>query len=502
MASLTEELSEWASSLRLGDIPDRVVSLAKSQILSQLAAIRAGMAHPLGASLVRAFGPPLQADPARSACILAGLGSWLNLDDTAYAGHLSNSTVSVPLAFAYARHLDGADLLTAVIAANECAARITASATLGPFRGQTAPQTSLAGAVSGRLQAENAPARQWVDAFGLAFSMPPWTLFHAFLGSDARVLSAFIPVRIGMDACDSARAGLAGPSDIFEHADGFLSRFASVPLPETIVNGLGRRWHTETLSFKVRPGGPGIDAAVDCAIEINQQIGNVAPDDVAEILVDASFYTTYASRISGSYTGAAVPVTSTLPLSVPYTVATALIRGDLAVSDFARPAIDDAARWALASKVRLSHSPEMTRKLLASDAPLGEALRQAGERATGWLSQFGGSALVDAFEAAAPPVATFEAATKQTAARVTVRFADGRSISRERDIPIGAAGPDTRVHHHQLVRKKFLANGGGADIAAACADLDQLNSAQVRSLLQDALSPPSTTASQAGLSMA
>ena len=148
-------------------------------------------------------------------------------------------------------------MLTAVIAANECAARITAAATLGPFRGQNAAHTHVAGAVSGRLRAEGAPVEQWVNAFGIAFSMPPRPFLRAFLGSDAKVLSAATPVRMGLDACDAARAGLLGPRDVLEHPDGFLATFATVPLPDAVDLDLGRRWHTETLSFKVHPGGPG-----------------------------------------------------------------------------------------------------------------------------------------------------------------------------------------------------------------------------------------------------
>jgi 2-methylcitrate dehydratase PrpD len=484
MTSLTEELASWAGSLRLGDVPDRVVSLAKSQILSQLAAIRAGFAHPLGASLARAFGPPLQTDPRQSACVLAGLGSWLNLDDTAYAGHLSNSTVSVPIAYAYAHELDGEAMLTAVIAANECAARITACATLGPFRGQSAPHTSIAGAVSGRLRCENAPVDRWVNALGLAFAMPPWTLFHAFLGSDARLLSVFAPVRVGMDACDGARAGLAGPRDILEHPDGFMANFAAVPLPESVVAGLGSRWHTETLSFKMRPGGPGIDAAVDCAIEIRRELGEVRPDDVAEILVEASVYTTHVNRITVGYTAHDVRTTSSLPLSVPYTVAAALINGDLTVDDFARPATEDPRRWALARKVVLAHDKEMTRKLLRSDAPIGEALRQAGDRGKQWVREFTGD---DVAADIGPPASTFEEATKQTPARVTVRFEDGRTITRGRDIPLGAAGRDTRARHADLVREKFIANGGSAAVAKTCGKHDELTPPQLRRMLDAAL---------------
>src|SRR5205823_3171007 len=158
------------SRLELDDVPDRVVDLASSQVLSQLAAARAGLEHPLGQAVVRGFGQPWQANPAQSAFVLAGLTSWLHFDDTAYAGHLSNSTVTVPLAYARALRLDGRQLLTAVIAANECAARITAAATLVPFRGQNAAHTHVAGAVSGRLRAADAPLEEWTNAFGIAFS--------------------------------------------------------------------------------------------------------------------------------------------------------------------------------------------------------------------------------------------------------------------------------------------------------------------------------------------
>jgi len=289
--TLTENLSRWASGLDLDDVPDRVVSFASSQVLSQLAAVRAGAQHPLGQAVIRGFGEPWQASAAQSAFVLAALTPWLYYDDTAYAGHLSNSTVTVPMAYAHALGLDGRGLLTAVIAANEVAARITAAVTLGRFRGQNAPHTHLAGAVSGRLRAEGAPAQDWVNALGLAFSMPPWPSLPAFLGSDARVLSAAMPVRTGLDACDAARAGLAGPRDILEHPEGFLATFASVPLPDAVDLALGRRWHTETLSFEVRPGGPVLDAAVDCAAQLHRVLGPVTVDDVDEVVVTTSLYT-------------------------------------------------------------------------------------------------------------------------------------------------------------------------------------------------------------------
>ncbi|WP_320783238.1 MmgE/PrpD family protein [Streptomyces sp. CRN 30] len=486
------ELARWAAALRPADVPDRVLSLAASQLLSQLAAVRAGAAEPLGARMVRAFGPPLQDDPRTSACVLAGLGSWLNLDDTAYAGHLSPSTVTVPLAWARHLRLDGAALLTAIVAADECAARVTAAATLGPLRGQSALHTHLVGAVAGRLHCAGADADTWADALGLALAQPPWPLMRAFLASDARLFSAFAPVRTAMDACDAAAAGFHGPPDLLEHPDGFLARFATVPLPDAVTDGLGERWHTDTLSFKMHPGGPGVDAAVDCALDLHHELALDGPDGadaVEEIVVETSLYTLTAQRLAERYVhGPGAPL-GALVLHTPYTVATALLTGGLTVADFAAPDRDEKSRWRTARRVRLVHDPAMTRALLASEAPFGEAIRRAGADADAWLHGFGGPELVAMAATARPDraPADFTRAHKATGARVSVRLTDGRTAVRERMIPHGAAGPHTRGRHAELTREKFTGLGGPHDVARAVGDVVAMSPAALRAWTEAAL---------------
>jgi 2-methylcitrate dehydratase PrpD len=485
--TLIENLSRWGSGLDLDDVPDRVVRFASSQVLSQLAAARAGAQHPLGQAVIRGFGEPWQTGAAQSAFVLAGLTSWLHYDDTAYAGHLSNSTATVPMAYAHALGLDGRRLLTAVIAANECAARITAAATLGRFRGQNAAHTHLAGAVSGRLRAEGAPAEDWINALGIAFSMPPWPSLRAFLGSDAKILSAAMPVRMGLDACDAARAGLAGPRDILEHPDGFLAAFASVPLPDAVDLALGRRWHTETLSFKVHPGGPGLDAAVDCAARLYRVLGPVTADDVDEVVITTSMYTLLVDQKAAEFLDRERSPVSALVFCTPYAVAATLLTGGLTGADFALPAVADEQRWRLAAKVRLEHDAGMTRQSLLSEAPFGEALRQAGPRAAKWLEEVGTHWLVDLVGELPAPNESFETATKATPARVEVRLRAGQAYSDELSIPAGAIGPDTRAHHHDIVRAKFLASGGPEQAADIAANLPAASAGQVREMLSLAL---------------
>ncbi|GGQ49118.1 MmgE/PrpD family protein [Streptomyces mutabilis] len=493
MTTLTEELAEWASALRLDDVPDDVVATAKLQILSQLAAVRAGIDHPLGQRFIRAFGAPFQEDPARSAYVLAGLGSWLHYDDTAYAGHLSNSTVTVPLAYARHQQLTGEQLLTSVVVANEAAARITAATTLGPFRGQSAAFTHVTGAIAGRLRGENASAQRWVDTLGLGFGLPPRTVPVGFLDGDAKLFGASTPVRVGLDACDASAVGLAGSPVIIEHPEGFLSRFATVPLPEAVVAGLGRRWHTRTTSFKVHPGGPGMDSAIDVGLELHRLLSSperpLRAADIEEISVDTSLYTAVVERRAAEYLhGPASPV-SALVFSLRYTLATALLTGQLSTDDFSEKGLSDEERWALAERVDVRLDQEMTRELFHCEVPFGEALRQAGPRGKEWLRQFGagwegdGSWLVDLVGELPPPSTDFTDARKVTGARVRVVLKDGRAVTRELDVPVGAVGARDSRPIAELVRDKWFSSGGGEEFADGVDRLERASADEVAGLM-------------------
>lgn len=473
MATLSEHLAAWAADVQPGDVPDRVRDLVVSQLLAHLGALCAGARHGLGRRLIAAFGPPLGDDPKSSAYVSAALSMALDYDDTVFAGHVSHSSVGVPLAYARACGLDGAHLLLSIVAATEVAARVTAAATLGPFRGQTAAHTHLAGAVAARCVAERRAAAVMVDALGIAFAQPPWSLQHGFFGSDAKVLTAATPLRTGLDAVDAAAAGLHGAADMLEHPDGFLARFAQLPLPQA-VEGLGTRWHTDTLSIKPRPGCAYIDSAIDAALRLHPQV-SARFDEITEVEVDASIFTVGMEQRSAPYLAAeaARPGVAALNFSTGYSVAVALLRGALGVEDFEPARVDDARVWRVARLVRLRHDPELSRRALLAAAPLGAALRLAGPAAAGWLA--GGAGLPEE-EAAAlltAPEATFEDAEKAIGARLRVRFADSSQVHAEVDIPEGAAGAETRRHHRAIAREKFVGNAapllGGADAAGAVA---------------------------------
>jgi 2-methylcitrate dehydratase PrpD len=178
---------------------------------------------------------------------------------------------------------------------------------------------------------------------------------------------------------------------------------------------------------------------------------------------------------------------SALVFCTPYAVATALLTGDLTAADFAMPAVGDGDRWRLAAKVRLEHDSAMTRESLLSEAPFGEALRQAGPRAAKWLEEVGTQWLVNLVGTLPPPSATFEAATKATPARVAVRLTNGDVHCRELSIPRGAAGPQLRAEHQTLMRAKYLDTGGPERVADIAAALPDATAHDVREMLERSL---------------
>lgn len=486
--TLAEQLAAWAASLRFDDIPGRVVSYARSQILSQLAAARATLDHPLGEKVQAVFGRPVQVDPHRSAVALAALTMALDYDDTVYAGHVTHSTVNVPLAYAAASGLDGRGLIAAVVASGECAARITAAATLGPHRGQTAAHAHLVGAPAARLHASAAPAELWVNAWGLALTAPPWSLHRGFLGSDAKVFTASVPIDTGLRAVDGAKAGLVGARDIIEAPDGFLARFADEPLPEAVIDGLGQRWHTETTSFKVYPGCAYLDGAIDAAVVLHDRLGAFDVDEIESVIVHAGILTVAVDLRAAPYITGPTSSVAALNFSVGYSIATALLTGGLTHHDFATPLLDDPCRWSLVERIRVEHDEGLTRRSLLATAPLGEALRLAGrDRARAWLIAHGGQDAGSIADELGPPAPDFRGAEKAIGARVDVRLRDGRTLVEAVDIPRGAVSDAGRAAHPELTQEKFLACGGSGDVADDIAHLEDLSVDQVADLLAAAL---------------
>ncbi|MFF0816703.1 MmgE/PrpD family protein [Rhodococcus sp. NPDC003318] len=488
--ALLRTLADWAARLRYDDIPSTTRELAHSQIVSNIAAVRASAQHPLGRRLVAAFGPPDQRDPKNAAFVLAGLSILLDYDEVSYVGHLSTSGVNVAIAYAAELGSSGRDVVTAVIAANECAARVTAATILGPFfRGQTNTHCHLVGAAVALLKARAASHEEWVAGLGLALGILPTPVHDAVLGSDLKALTAASPVRMALDACDAAAAGLTGSATLLDGPDGLLGQLSNVYMPDAVVAGLGERWHTDTLAFKRFPASAYAQAALECAERIHRRTGGIGPSDVTEVRVHGSILTWLLDRKVTSHPDGHTRSVTAANFSLRYGVATVLTCGRLQVADLTSERITDEGRGELASKVVVEHDTELSEAMVRATSPLGQALRQAGPRALDWpeLTALGGDDLESRLLALGPVESTFENATMAIGARVEVILVDGTVLTETCDVPTGMTGHTTRRSHRSLVAEKFTGVGGDPATAEKLGALGQLDPTSTADTLRAAL---------------
>src|SRR6187549_150707 len=107
--TVLQEFAEWATSLRLEDVPVRVRQHAVNQVLSIVSAVYCGRESDLGDSLEHAFPAPgpgparivptgVATTPVHAAMLMAAWSMVLDFDDVMLGGHTGHSSVLTPLA--------------------------------------------------------------------------------------------------------------------------------------------------------------------------------------------------------------------------------------------------------------------------------------------------------------------------------------------------------------------------------------------------------------------
>ena len=462
--SLLEEACEWAASLRLADIPPDVQELALAMLMSQRAAAHATTRHPVGNHLRGLAGTDGWPAAAAGVALLTMALDW---DESTFAGHVGHSAALPLLACAAALGADGREALTAIVAAAEIGARVTAAVTLGRARGQAAGHTHLAAAATGFGLLHHLPPRRLAEAVGLALAQPSRVLLPAFMGSDAKFWVAAAPVLTAARAVTIVAAGGRGAAGVLEGPGGLLAEAAELPLPEAF-GGWGQRWHLRTLAVKRFPGCAYLSAAVEAAAEL-------APLDLAEVRgveLHCSIFTLRMEAESAPFVSGPDSPLPALTFSVGYSLAAALEAGTLDAADFAPPRLTSPERWGVAERLRLHHDPDLTVAALAATAPIGAALAWAGERAQPYLEAAGapGELAQRALMAARANLDDpfFEHPSKRIGVRLRVELRDGRRLEAARAAADGSPQEiaPARLGLAETKLRAQAPDGGDSDVEA------------------------------------
>lgn len=486
-----ERAGAWAAGLRYRDVPPAVRRAAKAQLCSTVGAAVWTLDHPVGARVgavvEREFGdgsgatflPRGDASPRAALYGNAALSLALDFDDTVLGGHTGHSAALAALAYGEAEGVGGKDALTAVVAANEVAARLGSAAAIGPFRGQQTAYVHLAGAAVARGVVEGLDADDLADALALALGQPPWPLIPAFLGSDAKVTSAAEPALTGATAVTEAREGSRGNRDVVEGEDGFLDEFADHPLPE-FLGGLGERWHTRAVTVKPYPGCAYVTAPVHAALEVHRDLNDRGTVTVSSVTVEGSLFSTEVNSLAGRYVDGPDSPLSALSFSIPYNVAVALREGEHTPAKLRGDTLRDDRVWTLADRVSVEHDPGFTMRALRSAVPLGAMLRRVGPAVIPYAAKTVGIGAtlknlptLLRFVRKRPLPDDLSGADKSVGARVTVRLADGETVSAECEHPPGFAGwplAESRAIARKKLRRALEARGVGERDAERATD--------------------------------
>jgi 2-methylcitrate dehydratase PrpD len=295
-ANTVEQLAEWASALRFGDIPPEALHTAKRAVLdtvavtllgsrSQAARIAARTAFAAGAaqgpcSLI-GFG---RRTDVLNAALINGTSAHADLFDDNNApmiAHPSSPLVSALLPLAQAKGAGGAELLSAYCVGFEVG--VALGRALNPKLYEAGWHATRVLGVIGTAAAAARLLR--LDpahtAHALAVTTSMASGIRQAFGTMTMALHVGLTARDGIHAALLAEAGFTGDRAALDGRFGFIRLFGGTETRPALAPGQPFELIRSGIIFKPYPSGAPTHAAIDCALALAAQ---VRLDDIAEIV--------------------------------------------------------------------------------------------------------------------------------------------------------------------------------------------------------------------------
>lgn len=347
----TKRLAEFSAGLRYEDLPKATVRMTKQCILDWLGvALRGSMERPAeilreailpadGATDAAVLGTKGTRAAAMNAAFLNGAASHtLDFDDLHNASIIHIATVSVPPVFATAEkeHKGGRDMLAAVAAGYEVAARVGEA--VNPESYYFWHTTGTVGTISAAVSAARVlglTPEQTIHAIGSAGTQAAGLWEFVKEGAMSKPLHTGKACYGGVLSAYLARAGFTGATRILEGEKGFCRAMAAKPHLEKLTEGLGEGFKIDENSFKPYPCCKHSHAAIYAALELRREHGFSA-DDAARVTI-------LVNDITDSLINNPNPTTAYgCKFSLQYCVACALRYGKVGLEHFSPAEMENA----------------------------------------------------------------------------------------------------------------------------------------------------------------
>lgn len=364
---LTKILSQFIVEMKSTDIPLHIFEHAKLAFLDWLGVTLAGKDDPLVQKLIRyadlmggnkqatILGYGMKTNLSQCALINGAASHVLDYDDTleAFLGHPSVTIFPSLLALSEWNEKSGFDFLAAYIIGIQVGATIGACAGMEDHYRSGWHGTSTIGhfasaAACARLLELN--EKQTVYALGIAGTQACG--LRRSIGTMCKPLHAGRASQTGLLAALLAAEGFVGAEDILEGPNGFFEVLKG-KINDKAVDALGKTWEIENLCQKYYPSCLGTHSPMEAAILVVQREG-LAMKDIKSIRV-------YCSPLTVDVAGKKEPRTPLeAKFSIPYCVASLLIRGDASVKAFTDEKLNAPEVKQLMKKISVDSDKKMT----------------------------------------------------------------------------------------------------------------------------------------------
>ncbi|MGQ0750140.1 MAG: MmgE/PrpD family protein [Betaproteobacteria bacterium] len=374
MNTLVEQLSGYAARLRYEDLPPEVVHQAKRLIVDTIACALGGcdsepsrIAREVAGEVTSRRPATVMVGGQRTSPELAAFANgvmirYLDFNDgytsTGESGHPSDSIAAV-LAVAELMKRSGREAIIATVLAYEVFCRVCDAVDLKPLGWD---HVTVGGMASTAAAAKllGLSERQIAQAFNLGIA-PNIALYQTRIGhvSMWKGCAYANASRNAVFAARLAERGMTGPSPIFEGVGGYFKAVSRTPFELAQFGGRGQPFRIMECSIKHFPLGQYSQTVVEAALQVRGAIGS--PSDIAEIEIET---VATAIRLMAGDPDKWEPATrETADHSMPYTVAVALIHGDVEAKHFDDAYLNDPAIRALTRRVKVRASDEADKRM-------------------------------------------------------------------------------------------------------------------------------------------
>ena len=368
MSNLAEQFSDYGTSLKYTDLPSDVVHLAKRFIIDTIGCALGGydsepskVARAVAGAVTPAHPVTVMGSGQSSSLDLAVFANgvmirFLDFNDgytSQESGHPSDS-IAAALSATEAAGGNGKRLLVSTVLAYEAFCRICDTIDIKP-RGFDHVTVGGIASVLAAARAMKLSKEQTFQALNLGIASNV-ALYQTRIG-DVSMWKGCAYANASRNAVFSvqlARAGLTGPSPIFEGDGGYFKAVSGEPFALKEMGGKDHPFKINECSIKRFPLGQYSQTVAQAALEVRELYGQ--PEEIAQ--VNISTLQTAVNIMAGDPEKWTPKNRETADHSMPYTAAVALMFGTVETSHFDDEFLKNPDLLELVSKVNVSVSNE------------------------------------------------------------------------------------------------------------------------------------------------